>query len=90
MNPMVQRVARAICATDNRLAPDGVASRLYDEEEPAVQARYIERAHAAIAAMREPTDKMEVAGKVAFEIGGDDRFMHDCYCAMIDAALEEK
>lgn len=49
---------------------------------------YVSEARAAIAAMREPTEKMLLAAEHAEELGDAPAYKH--WRAMIDAALEEK
>jgi hypothetical protein len=75
MNEMVERVARAICA----------ASATLDWRE------YQDEAHAAIAAMREPTDTMAKIGDNYTNCGGPcgNRMGRRAWCAMIDSALRD-
>jgi hypothetical protein len=79
MNEMIERVARAIAA-DNENWP-------YDRRPWSEQRYLLERARAAIEAMREPTEAMKAAAKpfrkgVGEEPGG-------LWHAMIDAALQD-
>jgi hypothetical protein len=71
---MIEKVARAICKTHGAFDPDaltdGVAAWKY----------YVSEARSAIAAMREPTDK------IIREAG---QSQHEAYQAIIDAALKE-
>ncbi len=96
MSEMVERVARAICAsTDITMAggietvmdnPDFIipANSRADRKPLARWRLYVPQARAAIEAMREPTDLMDKAGR--FYGGSESR---DVWVAMIDAALEE-
>lgn len=92
---MVERVARAICSTDNSLAPIGIASRWFGAEERTVQDRYRARARAAIAAMREPTETMmKAAGPDTIRVEGLGNVgrlggFGSAWTRMIDAALSK-
>lgn len=79
MNPMVERVARALCRTSTQAEDMWLA--------------YVHPARAALAAMREPTEAMLAAGhdqrsdpKTGLStLCGID----EIYTAMIDAALKD-
>ena len=76
---MVERVARAICASDF----DGDTA-VYDEMSAAQRENFTVNARAAIEAMREPTDAMLMAAGLH---GGSTT--KGRYRAMIDASLHE-
>jgi hypothetical protein len=81
---MVERVARALCAEDGT-NPDDL-----DSQGQIWWRCYIDDARAAIAAMREPTLDMEVAGTEQWlcEAAMEDRSKAN-WQAMIDSALAE-
>lgn len=85
MNVLVERVAKAIFASDMKWAP--VLEHQFEENKIV----YLKAAHAAIEAMREPTPEMYIAAYAAN--GGkwvDDEYEpppNVCWPAMIDAAL---
>lgn len=79
MSEVVERVARAIC----RAGICGPKDHL-DEQEDRNWRKFELEARAAIAAMREPTLKMELAAPV-----NEYAEARECWQAMIDAALKE-
>jgi hypothetical protein len=87
MSEMVDRVARAICKNECAFRCGGAEDcQQYDD--------WIGEARAAIAAMREPTEKMHVAGH---DVRSDPQNGMPTYCgvdeiwtAMIDAALADE
>lgn len=83
---VVERVARAIDVADGR-DPDAPANIRYPGGYPEGVSwkKQIPRARAAIEAMREPTDEMELAGWGAIPSAD----ATDIWQAMIDAALRE-
>lgn len=94
MSEMVERVAKAICRSDGR-DPDSVvyeASPSYPRPYLAWD-DYLTNARAAIEAMREPTEAMEIAardwsyGKYGKPIGND--ASNGCFRSMIDGALRD-
>ena len=99
MTDMVERVARAICVGD----PDGTYRRLVACDPPLLGRfgvirsnvetpnweMYVDKACAAIVAMREPTEKMIDAGFKEQQIVLS-KPIEGLWQAMIDAALEEK
>lgn len=81
MATMIERVARALY--EDRFGPSVAPwSQLKD----AHKAPYISDARAAIAAMREPTERMAQAGDDLHDFASARLF----WSHMIDAALEEK
>lgn len=83
MNEMIERVARAQCAVHG-LDPDYTFRSLEAGKEVVVQWHlHIKMAKAAIEAMREPTDRMRLAGSFAQDTPWS------IYDAMIDAALAD-
>jgi len=89
MSEMVERVARAICASE--LGHFGVIAAEFVDANwhqfaPELSARYVRRAHAAIAAMREPTEAMIQEGYC--EAGGTDADPENVWGFMIDEALK--
>lgn len=100
MSEMVERVARKLCRKYIHADDPGFQSteavvwsaRREDAEWP----QFVDLARAAIAAMREPTEKMQVAGatahvEVAHMARGEGRCLSPglVWRPMIDAALEE-
>ncbi len=87
MTDMVERVARAMFYDTNRDYP----AYSFHAADETTQATYISNARAAIEAMREPTEDMEIAGDT--ETGWDKHEMphpaRNSWQAMIDAALNE-
>lgn len=83
MSEMVEHVARAMCRVDG-----------FDPEEKAMRDRYLPLAHAAIAAMHEPTGNMIDAGAGSYKMDGIrvsvDGQPSAAWRAMIDAALKGK
>lgn len=78
---MKERVARAICACDER---DGGPSWERCGSDKA-RARYLEQAEAVLQEMREPSDEMAKVGKrCAVDYGPI-----ACWRSMMDVALEE-
>ena len=82
MSEMVERVAMAI------MRDDFEGHDFWDRQAPDVQNQYLTNARAAIAAMREPTESMVVAGED--HIGGDliDGDSAWVWQAMVDEALK--
>lgn len=82
---MVERVARALVESFNtsKNYPPPIVRRPWEQLPPSGRAYAYDQARAAIAAMREPTQKMLAAG---FH---DDESNRDFWISMIDAALEE-
>lgn len=95
MTDMVERVARAICASMG-YAPDMDASQEFTNRTGPMWMAYIQEARAAIGAMREPTEAMVEAGAedVASEYddGKDQKHRETArvsFTSMITAALKE-
>ena len=101
-NPMIERVARALCVADG-YSPDSTCDAGVDGDPDAIYtwAGYRPMAMAAIAAMREPTAAMSEAGERAELPGGqfgenfrESSVMEDdaaeVWRAMIDEALIEE
>ena len=87
MSEMVERVARAVY----EVAPIGV--RLWEDAPGATRDHWCRVARAAIAAMREPTEKMVMAGGVQLLNRGEYEptaadGANDIWCAMIDVELK--
>ena len=78
---MIERVARELAKTE----ADG--DDVYDRLDDKVRAHYRALAHAAIGAMREPTDTIQFVGLIANEGNGRVRDAVPAYQAMIDNAL---
>lgn len=85
MSEMVERVSRALFDL-------AVSDAVCDPEDwPALKVDFIEKARAAIAAMREPTHAMVLYGKDALGYdpdGPDDVLVRQAYMAMINVALK--
>lgn len=100
MNPMIERVARALWNADSHGAPaDYPVAVLKPGREKSERFERgwmsrVDEARAAIAEMREPTDAMVEEGADAcrsydgFKVQGTDA-SSDCWTRMIDEALEE-
>lgn len=92
MSEMIERVARAMCIADG-YNPDrdlGFYDPVTEKRLLAWQYRYPDRARAAIAAMREPTEAMCAAGiekDDELEWLQQERAIPQVYTAFIDAAL---
>jgi hypothetical protein len=90
MMDMVERVARAICIADGQ-DPDHESADPFDEGAK-LWTTNIGVARAAIEAMREPVEGMEIAGHDASEKAGGfvshKPFVTAGWNAMIDAALK--
>lgn len=107
MSEMVEKVARAICRVQGRDPNSPVAwsaatvgakeagvSRIIDQPSYPRWHEFKAEARAAIAAMREPTEAMEIAGCDAFSRKFDDPGVaavspEVAWRAMIDAAMKE-
>jgi len=82
MSDMIERVARALC-WNNGMNPD---LTLGGDDENFLWHEYVSGTRAAIAAMREPTEIMILAGVHHENMGN----MAGRWQAMIDAALAEE
>lgn len=76
---MIERVARAICDAD-------FGHGAFDKISDGIRSVYAVKAHAAIAAMRKPTEAVLLVAAHYLESSVDPRF---AWQAMINAALEE-
>ncbi len=91
---MVERISKVLCpeppdGTDRRVGDDGTP---YPAGVPHWMA-HAEKAREIVAAMREPTEAMEIKGLDALYkdvYPGDSVNMAEAYTAMIDAALNSK
>jgi hypothetical protein len=91
MSEMVERVARAMAGESGCVVSqqfDAGTGRLVDTKEE--WKNWIPFARAALAAMREPTEKMTIAGSLRSDYSGTAEDAGNQWRVMIDAALEEK
>lgn len=89
MNEMVERVARAILRTQHEKY--GAEGEELDSAVNEYWPQFVERARAAIAAMREPTEPMIRTGDNHTNCGGScgNKAGRAAWYSMIDAALKE-
>lgn len=78
---MIEKVAKAMASAES--GPEG--SALFSVHWDEFGDGYMDSARVAIEAMREPTEEMELAGSIHPHAAS-----HECWCAMIDAALAEE
>jgi hypothetical protein len=81
--PIVERVARAICAARVARVYCLLKAELRAELVGKHWREHIPEARASIQAMREPTDEMVIAGMRAYDTS------RDIWAAMIDEALKD-
>jgi hypothetical protein len=102
MNEIIERVARALCTADS-CSPDailGIVPEVLIVPRPDIAMpawhSYVDKARAAIVAMREPTDDMLEAGAFYFTSDWDagptldvERNPRSTYRAMLETALKD-
>lgn len=85
MPEMVERVARAVMEADDRASAE--AEGAANGYPPAISDWAVFVARAAIAAMREPTEAMRLAGEQVGDYPWDGSKPNRIFTAMIDAAI---
>jgi hypothetical protein len=103
MSEIIERVARALCTADG-CSPDaivGIVPEVLSVPPPDIAMpawrNYVDKARAAIVAMREPTDDMLEAGAFYFTSNGDAgptldserNLARSTYRAMLETALKD-
>jgi hypothetical protein len=103
MSQIIERIARALSAADGRnpdailgVAPEPGSFPAADIATPAWQG-YVDKARAAIVAMREPTDDLLEAGAFYFGDNADPgptreaeyNLARSCFRSMLEVALRE-